>query len=152
MATREEVYEALVALTRDVTWGSGNVFLNDVSTRRRVRLFNEANEQPAVYQAEHDEEVAQVSKMPYKRAFKASWIVYQQTGKDKNAVPAIENNLILDAIELALKPRPQDPGYPQRNTLGGLVHHCFIDGEIFKDPGDIDDQGMMVIPFTILVP
>lgn len=155
LPTREQVYQALVALTEEVTWGTAPTkqFLNAVATRRRVKLFSDATIQPAVYQAEHDEEVAQITNLPYKRAFKASWIVYQNVGKDHSAVPAIENNLILDAIQAALAPKPQDPGFPnKRNTLGGLVHHCYIDGEIFKDPGDIDDQGMMVIPITILVP
>lgn len=151
-ATREEIYQALANITETITWGSGKEFLNDVATRRRVKLFSDANVQPAIYQAEHEEEVAQASKMPYKRAFVASWIVYHQVGKDKNAVPAIENNLILDAIEVALDPRPADPGYPKRNTLGGLVHHCYIDGDILKDPGDIDDQAMIVVPITMLVP
>ncbi len=103
LPTREQVYQALVALTEEVTWGTAPTkqFLNAVATRRRVKLFSDATIQPAVYQAEHDEEVAQVTNLPYKRAFKASWIVYQNVGKDHSAVPAIENNLILDAIQAA---------------------------------------------------
>ena len=51
-----------------------------------------------------------------------------------------------------MQPIPSDPGYPKRLTLGGLVHHCYIDGSVFKDPGDIDAQAMMVIPILMLVP
>lgn len=155
MPTRESVFQALVELSANVTWGSGSTFQNNVDNlalRRRVKLFNEANVQPALYQAEHDEEVAQLTNMRYKRVWKASWIIYQQIGKDKNAVPTIENNLILDAIEAAFVPPATDPGFPQRLTLGNLVNHCYLDGDIFKDPGDIDDQAMMVVPITILVP
>jgi hypothetical protein len=153
MPTREQIYQALANLTTEVVWGAGKVFLNQVATRRRVKLFSDASIQPAIYQAEHEEEVAQITNLPYKRVFKASWIVYQNTGKDHKSVPAVENNLILDAIQVVIEPKPADPGFSsRRNTLGGLVHHCYIDGDVFKDPGDIDDQGMMVIPITMLVP
>lgn len=157
--TREEVFTALVALTAQITWGpdaSPRSFLNNVDNlalRRRVKLFSDASIQPAIYQAEHDEEVAQTSNLRYKRVWKASWIIYQQTGKDSNVAPAIENNLILDAIDRVIQPSPRDPGFAgNRNTLNGLVYHCFLDGDIFKDPGDIDNQGMMVVPITMLIP
>jgi hypothetical protein len=65
----------------------------------------------------------------------------------------VENNLIIGGCRKVLAPQPDDPGFlDKRNTLGGLVHHCFISGRIFKDPGDIDDQGMIVIPIKVLVP
>jgi hypothetical protein len=37
-----------------------------------------------------------------------------------------------------------------RQTLGGLVSHCWIDGKIMKDSGDIDGDGIAVIPVKIL--
>ena len=37
-------------------------------------------------------------------------------------------------------------------TLGGLVHHCFIDGKVFKDPGDLDGQALIIVPITVLAP
>lgn len=151
-ATREQIYGALFALTGAMTWGDDDRTWKQRS--RRVKLFSDVptTQQPALYQAEHGETSVQLSNLPYKRTFAANWIIYQATGKDPNAVPAQENNLILDAVYAAIAPSPGDSGYPQRNTLGGLVHHCFIDGEIFKDPGDIDNQGMMVIPIKLLVP
>lgn len=150
--TREEIYTALFNLTSSITWGSPARTFKERS--RRVKLFSDVpkTQQPALYQAEHAEVSTQVSNLPYKRTFAASWIVYQAVGSDPKAVPAIENNLILDALYAAIAPVPADRGHPQRNTLGGLVYHCFIDGEIFKDPGDIDNQGMMVIPIKLLVP
>jgi hypothetical protein len=32
----------------------------------------------------------------------------------------------------------------------GLVSHVWIDGKIMKDPGDIDGDGIAVIPVKIL--
>ena len=56
--------------------------------------------------------------------------------------------LILDAVQ-ALFPA-DDPDRVQ--TLGGLVHHCFISGKLFKDPGDLDGQALIIVPIKILVP
>lgn len=125
-----------------------------VTVTRRVALFNEvdATAQPWCGQAEHGAQESQVTGMPYKTILEANWIVYQCVGMDSKAIPAIENNCILKGVREALRPKVNDPGFPKRNTLGGLVHHCFIGGRVFKDPGDIDGQGMMVIPIKLLVP
>lgn len=155
MANREAVFTALFALVSEVTWGASPKIKTFITKSRRVKLFSEvdAKQQPACFQAEHLEVNMQKSNLPYKRTWGAQWIIYQAVGNDKGGTPTIENNLILDAVELVLAPKPSDPGFlDQRNTLGGLVYHCFIDGTTFKDPGDIDNQGMLVVPITLLVP
>jgi len=153
MISREQVFVALFALTADIKWDTPE--RTWLERGRRVKLFSDvpASLQPAIFQAEHLETSMQVTRMPYKRIWNAQWIIYHSVGTDPNTVPASENNLILDAVELALAPKPSDPGFPdERNTLGGLVHHCHIDGTLFKDPGDIDQQGMLVVPIRLLVP
>ncbi len=40
--------------------------------------------------------------------------------------------------------QPSDP--PVRKTLGGLVSNCYIGGKIMKDRGDLDGDGIAVIP------
>lgn len=126
-----------------------------ITMSRRVKLFSDvaSDQQPACYQAEWASEEAQITGMPYKTTLMANWIVYQCVAKDHNALGAVENNLIIGGIRKALEPLPNDPGFlDKRNTLNGLVYHCFISGRIFKDPGDIDDQGMLVVPIKLLVP
>lgn len=126
-----------------------------ITTSRRVKLFNQvsADQQPACYQAEHGTTEGQVTGMPYKTVIDATWLVYQCVARDQKALGVVENNLILSGIRDALKPLPSDPGFmDRRNTLNGLVWHCYISGKIFKDPGDIDSQGMMTIPIKLLVP
>lgn len=158
---REAVFQAVADLTTKIKWGPlvlgipSKQFINPVALRRRVKLFSDvdATQQPAIFQAEHDERVAQAANLPYKQLWKCSWIVYQDIGLDPGAVPAVENNLILDAMFAALAPTPIDPGFDnRRNTLNGLVYSVVVDGDIFKDPGDIDNQGMIVLPISILVP
>ena len=53
---------------------------------------------------------------------------------------------LLDAVDAALAPNI----VTRRQTLGGLVSHVWIDGKIMKDPGDIDGDGIAVIPVKIL--
>lgn len=159
MATREQIFGALFALTAGVEWNIGtdvDPAIETFKTRtRRIKLFSDVAEkdQPWIGQAEHGESCSKNTTLPYRRIFKAQWMVYHQAGKQPKATPAVRNNLILDALELAIAPKPSDPGFlDERNTLSGLVHHCFIDGEVFKDPGDIDNQALMIVPITILVP
>lgn len=154
MTTREEIYEALFALWAPVRWTTGSEERRFKTLSRRVKLFSDVptGQQPAIYQAEHGEVTGQVSNMPYKRTFMANLIIYQATGNAPAVEGAKENNRILDALETAIAPKPRDTGYPKRNTLGGLVYHAYFDGNIFKDPGDIDNQAMMVVPVKMLVP
>lgn len=159
MSTREEIFEALFDLTKGVVWNVGTANAPEMESfrtrTRRIALFSDVNDsaQPWLGQSEHSETINQVSRMPYKRVLKAQWVVYHVAGKQPKSTPTIRNNLILDALQSAIAPRIADPGYPdERNTLNGLVYHCFIEGEVFKDPGDIDNQGMLVVPISILVP
>jgi hypothetical protein len=126
-----------------------------ITVSRRIRLFSDvaANQQPACFQTEWATDEQQVTGMPYKSTLMAAWTIFQCIGKDQKALGTVENNLIIGGCRKVLAPQPDDPGFlDNRNTLGGLVHHCFISGRIFKDPGDIDDQGMIVIPIKVLVP
>jgi hypothetical protein len=38
------------------------------------------------------------------------------------------------------------------NTLDGMVYFCRIEGRVFKDPGDLDNQAMMVVPIVVEMP
>lgn len=161
--SREAVFSALFALTEGVQWEPypGVTPVIGLKTRERtVRLFSDVGtpSQPYLAQAEHSEDSQQVSNMPYKRVWDAQWIMYHraadnQSLDNKTRTPSMFTNQMIDAFEAALAPKPRDPGFlDKRNTLSGLVYHCFIQGRIFKDPGDIDKQGMIVIPIKLLVP
>ena len=79
----------------------------------------------------------------------ASWLIYHQAGKDDDAIPAQTTNEILAAVR-AVFVDPTDPSFAQ--TLGGLVHKCWIEGRIQKFQGDLDGQTLIVVPIKILVP
>lgn len=154
--SREVAYAAVFALVQNVQWNSQAAdppaLVGWKESSRKVKLWTDAAN-PSIFQAEHGETSAMQTNMPYRRMFKCNWIVYQNQSGLPGGYGAIENNQILDAIQQALLPTPQDPGYgDERQTLNGLVWSVKIVGEIFKDPGDIDGEGMMVIPIQILAP
>lgn len=158
MIDEELIYYTLAQRMTEVRWqraGEAQGHRRFKTVSRRVKLFSDVDtgSQPACFQAEHTSTEGQTTNLPYKTTLEANWIIYHATGKDKKAIPAIENNLIIKGVRIALEPKPNDPGFlDRRNTLGGLVHHCFISGRIFRDPGDIDDQAMIVVPIKLLVP
>ena len=136
---------ALFARAQGLSWGpSGQTF---AYTSRRVRLASDLPALPALCQAEHEESFAPTAGLDPRRVLGAAWMIHHATS-DPEAVPASTNNLILDAIESAFLPDDATGCC----TLGGLVRHCWIEGEVFKDPGDLDGQALLIAPIKILVP
>lgn len=159
MTPREPIFSALFGLLSDVEFNIGTdespEMVGFAEVSRKIKLFSdvEAGSQPWAGQAEHAETAAQRPNLPYRWVWSASWMIYHRYEDQLGVSPSVINNRILDGIEKAMAPKVADPGYfDERNTLSGLVFHCFIEGEVFKDPGDIDKQAMLVIPIKILVP
>lgn len=156
--TAEQVARTLFQLAASIQWETfpgSNKMVGFVKRERRIRLFTQVpvEQMPWFGQGEPGESVTQKTNLPYKNVQKFSWIVYHRAGADPDAVPVVANNQIIDAFKAAMEPKPTDPGFfDSRNTLSGLVHHCYIDGQILKDPGDVDEQAIIFVPITVLVP
>jgi hypothetical protein len=58
-------------------------------------------------------------------------------------------NELLTEIDDALQP---DNVMTGKLTLGGLVEHCWIEGDAEIDPGIYTQQGAAIVPLKILVP
>ncbi len=142
----ERIYQALFDLTQNLAWSPSGAL---AFSGRRVKTFEDLPAQPALCQAETDETVAQVTSQEAVTTLGASWLIYHQAGKDDGAVPAQTTNAILGAVR-ALFVDPSEPDFAQ--TLGGLVHKCWIEGRIQKFQGDLDGQTLIVVPIKILVP
>ena len=145
MVTREPIFQALFALGAAATWGqpaTGFAFAS-----RRARPFDDLPATPAFCQSEPGEEVERLAGQPPRRVLLASWTVHHSTG-DPDGLGAATNNLILDAFDAALRPDGPDGCC----TLGGLVAHVAIEGEIAKDPGDLEGHALLVVPVRLLVP
>jgi hypothetical protein len=117
---------------------------------RRVQMFDQIpqDRRPALIQVEDGESYAQdFTGKPPRVTLRVKLIIY--TWAKGLQVPGITLlNPRIDAIERALAPPP----LTFKQTLGGLVDHAWIEGEIIKVSGDLDGDGVAVVPINILVP
>jgi hypothetical protein len=86
--------------------------------------------------------------LPPKRTITAELWVYTDIGKNPNANPEQALNDIIDAVEAALLPGINS----NAQTLGGIVSHAWIEGEIEQFPGVLDGIAKAIISVKILVP
>lgn len=141
---REAIYAALFALiTPAYAWK------NDPA--RRVKLWIDVpNEQrPAMFQFEGHDEVWDWSNSANPRVyFEASIFIY--TSAPQPNIGATILNQVLNAVTTRLLPTGADVT-TGRQTLGGLVQWARIQGSVTRVPGDIDGDGMAIVPIRILV-
>jgi hypothetical protein len=137
---REVIYSALFTLLQ----GVGGVAL----ASRRLRLWSEvaACDRPALFLSERAEQYVRANEaMPATVTLEAD--IYLYVNADDLHIPATALNALLDAVDMALAPAPLSG----RQTLGGLVSHCWIEGKIIKDTGDLDGDGVAILPVRMLV-
>ncbi len=154
--SREAIFSALFArvsaATITVNGGSAPAF---ITASRRIKLWTDVqpSQQPALFQTEHSEMVAPKPRgLPQKITLEAMLYIYSASGTNSGDVPATTVNNLIDAVSNTLQPQtPQEIGQ-NVCTLGGLAAHCWIEGRIFKDPGDLDGQALAMIPVKILIP
>jgi len=141
MVVREQIMQALFALVS----GSSSF----VTASRRLKLWTDVSEaeKPAIFQYERDDVYSNGKQYLPIVEMNVELYVYTAPGMDSGVTPISILNPLIDAIDAALRPGPASNG---RQTLGGLVSHCYIDGKVMKDPGDIDGDGIAVIPIKIL--
>jgi hypothetical protein len=152
MNARETIMDALCAQLAQARF-SAPINGNDgwATLSRRLRLWSDVApaDQPALFVTEHAENIAFVSEtLPGKTTLNVDLFIYISAGQDPQTIPARDLNIALDALAEALAPPPGS----DRQTLGGLVYHCRIEGRVVKDPGDLDGQGLALVPLKILAP
>jgi hypothetical protein len=119
------------------------------SISRRLVLWADCpkGERPALYITDHNESTQyKQENNPGLTTMRVDLYIYIDSS-DMNSVPSTDINTILDAVETALAPMK---GMEQKQTLGGLVSHCRIEGEVLKDPGDLDGDGLLMIPISVM--
>jgi hypothetical protein len=148
---REAVMAALIAKLQSIVFSAPvNGQTSFAAVSRRLKLWGETpkSQRPALFITEHREQPSYQSEtLPIKTTLSVDLFIYIDSS-DQNTVPASALNIILDAIDAALKPGPADNN---RQTLGGIVSHCRVDGQVLKDPGDLDGDGLLWVPLKLLV-
>lgn len=92
-----------------------------------------------------------INSLPAKRTFMVELIVWISVGQNQAEIPDEKVCDIMDFLDEALQPdKTTSAGKAQ--SLGGLVESCNIEGDVPLVPGDVDGNGMMLIPLIIVVP
>ncbi len=148
MAVREPIYVAL--------W---NLLINHPSVQgqfptngRYKKHFDEVSvdAMPALFQTENGEQWVRAGKgIPAKRTFQAMWCMYIAAMQPNSVLPSTMINNLLDTVDEIV----ETPGNPSNaQTLGGLVEHVYVEGEIEIYEPFLQEKGIVLIPLTILVP
>lgn len=151
-ASRETILDALLARLTTVQFQhqvGGVLSWNLLS--RRLQLFDEVDksQQPCCFQVEHEETYEQPGiGNPPRRTLRVSLFCYARTPSG-GTVGGSLLNYMLEGIESALAPDNPATGLC---TLGGQAYQCVIEGQVFKDPGDLDEQAMLIVPIRIMWP
>jgi hypothetical protein len=140
MNSRESIMQALFALV-----SASSSF---VTKSRRLQLWSSLSpaQKPAIFQYEREDTYTNGKQYLPIVEMNADLYIYTAPGMDSGITPISVLNPLIDAVDTALAPNP----VTRRQTLGGLVSHVWIDGKIMKDPGDLDGDGIAVIPVKIL--
>lgn len=129
---------------------TGVAFTSGFQTKgRRVLLWSKVSAFPAIFLRNVSDRYETRDGQPARRTLDAEIWIYSTAGQNPDLAPGVALNNILDAIEAVLAP---DNIMVNRQTLGGLVYHCRIDGKVEYDPGDLDGYAKALIPVSILVP
>ena len=146
MSVRELAIGALLArVTVAYAWTS--------PPARRLKLWSDVPPamRPACFLFEGGTETyADTATDPAKRSLSLRLFIYIDA-HDPGTVGAIQLNDIMDALDVALAPAGADLTLG-RCTLGGAAYRCAIDGKPMKDPGDLDGDGLLLVPITIVLP
>lgn len=121
------------------------------TTGRRLKLWSGVApaDKPALFMVERAEYYTHSSEaIPQTVTLWVDVFIYTDAGNDQSVAPVATLNGLLDALDAALKP----DALTGKQTLGGLVSHCWVEGKLLKDSGDLDGNGVAVVPIRILVP
>ncbi len=148
MAVREPIYVAL--------W---NLFLTHpdlvgkfVTTSRYLKHFDTVapEQMPALFMAEGGEQWTKPGKgIPAKRVLMPHLAMYCSTAQPDAILPATLINNLMDVVDEVI----EQPGVPSNTqTLGGLVEHVYLEGQVEIYEGYLQDKSIVLVPLTIMLP
>ena len=146
MGTREQAVLALQALV-------AGAYPWKAPPSRRLKLWSDVPpiDRPACFLFEGGLENYEAGAGPNgKRTLDVRLFIYVDA-HDPRTTGASLINAVLDALDGAFAPAGPDLSLG-RITLGGRVYSCAISGRPLKDPGDLDGDGLVVVPIQIILP
>ena len=154
LETRQQVVTALLSRLQGMTFSAAingkTTWQNSPALMQRLKLWGDVpvDQQPAMYLVTHREmDEYRGLGLERRRLEFGAWC-YCRTD-DPNILGQVYLDTMMEAFEAALAP---DDFSKNQLTFNGLVYWCRIEGRVFKDPGDIDNQAMMIVPIVIEMP
>jgi hypothetical protein len=149
MTNRDAIYSALFALIVGDPALAGKF----VSTGRFLRFFEDvAPEQcPALYMVQEGESWVRKGKgIPPIRTLRCKLVMYAYSGDPlTGTLPATLANAMLDVVDVALN---SPPSPDNAVTLGGLVDHVYMEGEVRIFEGLLQEKTIVTVPIAMLLP
>ncbi len=151
--TSNQIAQAVLALlgtaTFDLYAGRG---LGFVTVRRRFMNWTQVPpaDMPALYLWEPDDEFVWVKEPLAKWNWHAEAVVYLTAPSDLTQDPISDIDAVKDAMFDTLKPTGRDVPFGKQ-TLGGLVEHCRVEGRLVKAAGDLDGISLLIVPIKALI-
>jgi hypothetical protein len=157
LISHEAIFVALFALLKAATFPAPFAVLSRIP---RLPTDLDASQLPALFQEELTSTLDPGMAMPGVQA-QSKWklgadiSIYvqgagsQQIAGEETYIPATALNNAIDAVVAAIQPPLGKP----KQTLGGLVQHCEVSGEVLRAsdvPGKGVSVSMAVIPIRIL--
>lgn len=159
------MYSQYIAIDREAIWAALFAYLKTKLSASFVTIGRKhvpppqltIPEQPALFQVAARELHIPTHPpgAPTKLVLRGFLVVYcyvdaaqEDTGSETLLGETLLNNLLL-AIDQALLPDDFATG---KFTIGGLVTHCWIEGDSDMDPGIFGNQAAALLPLNILVP
>lgn len=149
-ATRAQVMTTILGIVQDMSFPTlinGATTWNTVSDRLRLWGDVSPDQQPAAFLVTHREMDEYRGLGLYRRRLELGVWCYSRSDRSPGA-PDLDT--MMQAFETAFNV-PDNPS-TGCNTLGGLVYWCRIEGRTFKDPGDLDNQTLLIVPIVVEMP
>ena len=142
--SRNQILDALLAKFQGIAaWGR--------QPSRKFKMWNDIpkGERPALFLVHDEEQRSQPAEgTPPYITMTVTIFIYTWSDPQSTDVPSVVIEDVLDAVDKALAPSP----LIGRQTLDGLVSHCWIEGQTRVVPGDLEGDGLAVIPIKVLIP
>lgn len=144
LASRETAYAKLFALFVGLQAAGLPIFK---TTTRRLKHWADVtgNDQPALFLEHSGETYQPVRGQPPRIVLESNLWIYVRTDGDPTG-PIL--NPLLDAIDKAMQPSNDGD---HALTLDGVVHHCWIEGQVQIFEGDLGNEAVAIVPVKMLV-
>ncbi len=120
-----------------------------VTVSNRLRLWADVSpdQQPAAFLVTHNEQDEYRGLGLYRRRLQLGVWCYSRSD---SVAGQTDLDTMMEAFEAAFN--VPDNTSTGSTTLSGLVYWCRIEGKTFKDPGDLDNQTLLIVPIVVEMP